>query len=135
MGFGDNAKAALMTRGMTEMSRLGVALGAKEETFAGLTGMGDLIVTCTSMHSRNRRCGIMIGEGVSPEDAVARVGMVVEGMFTAEAAYELANKVGVEMPITEAIYGVINGTVNAGEAVSALMTRSKKHEKEDTGIR
>ena len=124
-----------MTRGMTEMSRLGVALGAKEETFAGLTGMGDLIVTCTSMHSRNRRCGIMIGEGVSPEDAVARVGMVVEGMFTAEAAYELANKVGVEMPITEAIYGVINGTVNAGEAVSALMTRSKKHEKEDTGIR
>lgn len=135
MGFGDNAKAALMTRGMTEMSRLGVALGAKEETFAGLTGMGDLIVTCTSMHSRNRRCGIMIGEGVSPEDAVARVGMVVEGMFTAEAAYELANKVGVEMPITEAIYGVINGTVNAGEAVTALMTRSKKHEKEDTGIR
>ncbi|MBQ1215475.1 MAG: NAD(P)-dependent glycerol-3-phosphate dehydrogenase, partial [Firmicutes bacterium] len=135
MGFGDNAKAALMTRGMTEMSRLGVALGAKEETFAGLTGMGDLIVTCTSMHSRNRRCGIMIGEGVSPEEAVSRVGMVVEGMFTAEAAYELAKKVGVEMPITEAIYGVINGTVNAREAVTALMTRSKKHEKEDTGIK
>ena len=135
MGFGDNAKAALMTRGMTEMSRLGVALGAKEETFAGLTGMGDLIVTCTSMHSRNRRCGIMIGEGMTPQDAVAHVGMVVEGMFTAEAAYELARKVGVEMPITEAIYGVINGTVNAREAVTALMTRSKKHEKEDTGIK
>ena len=135
MGFGDNAKAALMTRGMTEMSRLGVALGAKEETFAGLTGMGDLIVTCTSMHSRNRRCGIMIGEGMTPQDAVAHVGMVVEGMFTAEAAYELAKKVGVEMPITEAIYGVINGRVNAREAVTALMTRQRKHEKEDTGIR
>ena len=135
MGFGDNAKAALMTRGMTEMSRLGVALGAKEETFAGLTGMGDLIVTCTSMHSRNRRCGIMIGEGMTPQDAVAHVGMVVEGMFTAEAAYELAKKVGVEMPITEAIYGVINGTVNAREAVIALMTRQRKHEKEDTGIK
>ena len=135
MGFGDNAKAALMTRGMTEMSRLGVALGAKEETFAGLTGMGDLIVTCTSMHSRNRRCGIMIGEGMTPQDAVAHVGMVVEGMFTAEAAYELARKVGVEMPITEAIYGVINGTVNAREAVIALMTRQRKHEKEDTGIK
>ena len=135
MGFGDNAQAALMTRGMTEMSRLGVALGAKEETFAGLTGMGDLIVTCTSMHSRNRRCGIMIGEGMTPQDAVAHVGMVVEGMFTAEAAYELAKKVGVEMPITEAIYGVINGRVNAREAVTALMTRQRKHEKEDTGIR
>ena len=135
MGFGDNAKAALMTRGMTEMSRLGVALGASEETFAGLTGMGDLIVTCTSMHSRNRRCGIMIGEGVEPAEATKRIGMVVEGMFTAEAAYELANKVGVEMPITEAIYGVIQGTVNAREAVTALMTRQRKHEKEDTGIR
>ena len=135
MGFGDNAKAALMTRGMTEMSRLGVALGAKDETFAGLTGMGDLIVTCTSMHSRNRRCGIMIGEGVEPSEAIKRIGMVVEGMFTAEAAYELAKKVGVEMPITEAIYGVINGTVNAREAVIALMTRQRKHEKEDTGIK
>lgn len=135
MGFGDNAKAALMTRGMTEMSRLGVALGASEETFAGLTGMGDLIVTCTSMHSRNRRCGIMIGEGMEPAEATKRIGMVVEGMFTAEAAYELANKVGVEMPITEAIYGVIQGTVNAREAVTALMTRQRKHEKEDTGIR
>ncbi|MBQ8591118.1 MAG: NAD(P)H-dependent glycerol-3-phosphate dehydrogenase [Firmicutes bacterium] len=135
MGFGDNAKAALMTRGMTEMSRLGVAMGAKEETFAGLTGMGDLIVTCTSMHSRNRRCGIMIGEGVAPKEATAKIGMVVEGMFTAEAAYELAKSVNVEMPITEAIYGVINGTVDAREAVIALMTRQRKHEKEDTGIR
>ena len=135
MGYGDNAKAALMTRGMTEMSRLGVALGAKEETFSGLTGLGDLIVTCTSMHSRNRRCGIMIGEGVAPDEATRRIGMVVEGMFTAEAAYQLAQKVGVEMPITEAIYGVINGKVDAREAVKALMTRQRKHEKEDTGVK
>lgn len=130
MGFGDNAKAALMTRGMTEMSRLGVALGAKEETFAGLTGMGDLIVTCTSMHSRNRRCGILIGQGAAPEEATQKVGMVVEGMYTAEAAYQLAQKAAVEMPITEAIYGIINGTVDARQAVKALMTRQRKHEKE-----
>ncbi len=130
MGFGDNAKAALMTRGMTEMSRLGVALGAKEETFAGLTGMGDLIVTCTSMHSRNRRCGILIGQGAAPEEATQKVGMVVEGMYTAEAAYQLAQKAEVEMPITEAIYGIINGTVDARQAVKALMTRQRKHEKE-----
>lgn len=130
MGFGDNAKAALMTRGMTEMSRLGVALGAKEETFAGLTGMGDLIVTCTSMHSRNRRCGILIGKGAAPEEATQKVGMVVEGMYTAEAAYQLAQKAEVEMPITEAIYGIINGTVDARQAVKALMTRQRKHEKE-----
>lgn len=104
IGFGDNAKAALMTRGITEMSRLGVKLGAKEETFAGLTGVGDLIVTCCSMHSRNRRCGIMIGEGIKPSEAVEKVGMVVEGMFTAVAAHDLAEKVGVEMPITECIY-------------------------------
>jgi len=135
MGFGDNAKAALMTRGMTEMSRLGVAMGAKEETFAGLTGMGDLIVTCTSMHSRNRRCGIMIGEGVAPAEATKRVGMVVEGMYTTEAAYQLAQKAGVEMPITEAIYGVINGKLDAKEAVKALMTRQRKHEKEDTRVK
>ena len=103
MGFGDNAKAALMTRGLAEITRLGIKLGARPETFAGLTGTGDLIVTCTSMHSRNRRCGIMMGEGMEPEEAIAKVGMVVEGMFTAEAAYELAQIAGVEMPITDAI--------------------------------
>ncbi|MEE0515530.1 MAG: NAD(P)H-dependent glycerol-3-phosphate dehydrogenase, partial [Emergencia sp.] len=107
IGFGDNAKAALMTRGITEMCRLGVKLGADIATFSGLTGIGDLIVTCTSMHSRNRRCGIMIGEGMKPSDAVKKVGMVVEGMFTAEAAYQLAKQVGVEMPITECIYRCI----------------------------
>ncbi len=128
MGFGDNAKAALMTRGLTEITRLGLKLGAKAETFAGLTGTGDLIVTCTSMHSRNRRCGIMIGEGLKPEEATAKVGMVVEGMFTTEAAYELAQREGVEMPITEAIYRTIKGEITAAEAVEMLMGRERKHE-------
>ncbi|MGN0658056.1 MAG: NAD(P)H-dependent glycerol-3-phosphate dehydrogenase [Emergencia sp.] len=129
IGFGDNAKAALMTRGITEMCRLGVKLGADIATFSGLTGIGDLIVTCTSMHSRNRRCGIMIGEGVKPSEAVEKVGMVVEGMFTAEAAYQLAQKVGVEMPITECIYNCINEKITAREAVELLMGRDKKNEK------
>lgn len=129
MGFGDNAKAALMTRGLTEISRLGIALGAKQETFAGLTGMGDLIVTCTSMHSRNRRCGIMIGEGLSPVEATEKIGMVVESMFTTKAAYGLAKKVGVEMPITEKIYEVINGELKAADAVEILMGRERKNEK------
>lgn len=128
MGFGDNAKAALMTRGLVEITRLGLKLGAKAETFAGLTGTGDLIVTCTSMHSRNRRCGIMIGEGLKPEEATAKVGMVVEGMFTTEAAYELAQREGVEMPITEAIYRTIKGEITAAEAVELLMGRERKHE-------
>lgn len=128
LGFGDNAKAALMTRGIVEITRLGVALGAKQETFSGLAGVGDLIVTCTSMHSRNRRCGIMIGEGITPQQAIENVGMVVEGMYTAEAAYQLAKNVGVEMPITEAIYEVINGRVDAQKAVWSLMGRDRKHE-------
>lgn len=129
IGFGDNAKAALMTRGITEMCRLGVKLGADIATFSGLTGIGDLIVTCTSMHSRNRRCGIMIGEGMKPSDAVKEVGMVVEGMFTAEAAFELAKKVGVEMPITECIYHCINEEISAKDAVDMLMGRDRKNEK------
>ena len=130
MGFGDNAKAALMTRGLAEIMRLGLKLGAKPETFAGLTGTGDLIVTCTSMHSRNRRCGIMIGEGMSPAEATEKVGMVVEGMFTTEAAYQLAQREGVEMPITEAIYRAIQGEIKASEAVEMLMNRERKHEQE-----
>jgi glycerol-3-phosphate dehydrogenase (NAD(P)+) len=131
MGFGDNAKAALMTRGITEIARLGVKLGANLSTFSGLTGIGDLIVTCTSMHSRNRRCGIMIGEGMDPAEATKKVGMVVEGIYTTEAAYELAQRTGVEMPITEQIYHVINGTIDAREAVMSLRTRQKKHETEE----
>jgi glycerol-3-phosphate dehydrogenase (NAD(P)+) len=128
MGFGDNAKAAMMTRGMVEMARLGVALGGEASTFWGLTGMGDLIVTCTSMHSRNRRCGILIGQGMKPADAVKEVGMVVEGMYTAEAAYELSHKVGVEMPFTDRIYKVIQGEIDAKTAANELMTRERKHE-------
>ena len=131
MGYGDNAKAALMTRGITEIARLGVKLGANLGTFSGLTGIGDLIVTCTSMHSRNRRCGIMIGEGMEPAEATKKVGMVVEGIYTTEAAYQLAQKEGVEMPITEQIYHVINGGSDAREAVKSLMTRQKKHETEE----
>ncbi|MGF6375647.1 glycerol-3-phosphate dehydrogenase (NAD(P)+) [Clostridiales Family XIII bacterium PM5-7] len=130
IGFGDNAKAALMTRGITEMCRLGDKLGADVATFSGLTGVGDLIVTCTSMHSRNRRCGMMIGEGKKPSEAVNEVGMVVEGMFTAEAAYQLAKKVGVEMPITESIYQCINEEITAKEAVELLMGRDRKNEKQ-----
>ena len=128
MGHGDNAKAAMITRGLTEIARLGVKLGADERTFFGLTGIGDLIVTCTSIHSRNRRCGVMIGEGMNPKEATEKIGMIVEGFFTTEAAYELAQKAGVEMPITENIYHVINGTIDAKEAVRNLMTRDKKHE-------
>lgn len=128
MGFGDNAKAALMTRGLAEMKRLGLTLGAKESTFLGLTGVGDLIVTCTSMHSRNRRCGIMIGEGVPPAEATEKVGMVVEGMSTAIAAKQLAEKMDVEMPITECINAVIDGKIGAREAVEQLMGRERKHE-------
>jgi len=128
MGYGDNALAALMTRGLAEMARLGVRLGAEEKTFSGLTGIGDLIVTCTSMHSRNRKCGVMIGEGMSPKDAVKKIGMVVEGIFTASAAYELSRKMEVDMPITESIHNVINGKIEAKDAVNGLMMRSRKHE-------
>lgn len=103
MGFGDNAKAAMMTRGLAEMCRLGKAMGANESTFSGITGLGDLIVTCTSMHSRNRRCGILLGKGVKADKAIEEVGMVVEGISTAEAAEALAHRYNIEMPITENI--------------------------------
>lgn len=128
MGFGDNAKAAMMTRGITEMTRLGLAMGADMTTFSGLAGIGDLIVTCTSMHSRNRRCGILIGQGVNPEKATEEIGMVVEGISTAEAAYVLAAQCGIEMPITECIYKVIHGELDASEAVGYLMGRDTKNE-------
>ncbi|MDR3243054.1 MAG: NAD(P)-dependent glycerol-3-phosphate dehydrogenase [Clostridiales Family XIII bacterium] len=131
MGFGDNAKAAMMTRGILEISRLGEKLGAKRETFFGLSGIGDLIVTCTSRHSRNRRCGVLIGKGVEPAAAAEKVGMVVEGVYTAEAAQLLARKAGVEMPVTEQVCRVLRGEVSAKEAVTALMTRQKRHEAED----
>lgn len=131
LGYGDNAKAALMTRGIREIARLGEAMGANIGTFAGLTGIGDLIVTCTSMHSRNRRCGIQLGKGRSLEDAVSSIGMVVEGVYTTKAAYELSKKFNVEMPITNEIYNILYNGYSAKEAVSNLMLRSKTHEIEE----
>ena len=130
MGLGDNTKAALITRGIVEVARLGVALGASAETFHGLSGIGDLIVTCTSMHSRNRRAGILIGQGKSLEEAQAEVKMVVEGVKTCRAAYELSKKVGVEIPIIEQTYRVLFEGVSPFEAVKKLMGREKKHESE-----
>ncbi len=128
LGFGDNSRAAMITRGLAEMTRLGVKMGAIPETFAGLAGVGDMIVTCTSMHSRNFRCGRLIGQGMDPEEARKSIGMVVEGMFTAEAAYQLAQFADVEMPITEAIYSVIKGEVKVQDALEKLMGRPLKHE-------
>lgn len=128
LGYGDNTKAALMTRGMVEMTRLGIAMGAKAETFAGLTGMGDLIVTCTSMHSRNRRFGILVGKGVPSDEALNEIGMVVEGYVTAKAVYQLAKKMNVSMPITESLYAVLYEGKEAGKVVYELMTRDKKNE-------
>ena len=133
LGFGDNTKAMLMTRGLTEMARLGVAMGASKDTFAGLTGVGDLIVTCTSMHSRNRRAGILIGQGKSVEEAMKEVGAVVEGYYAAESAYALSKKMGVDMPITEVAYRVLYEGMDAAEAVKTLLQRSKKAESEDAG--
>ncbi|WP_273481331.1 NAD(P)H-dependent glycerol-3-phosphate dehydrogenase [Acetivibrio straminisolvens] len=131
LGFGDNTKAALMTRGITEISRLGVSMGANPQTFAGLTGIGDLIVTCTSMHSRNRRAGILIGQGKSPKEAMDEVKMVVEGVTTTKAAYELAQKRKVPMPITFEAYEVLFNGKKPRQAVSDLMMRNKKNEVEE----
>ncbi|MGL5347331.1 MAG: NAD(P)H-dependent glycerol-3-phosphate dehydrogenase [Peptostreptococcaceae bacterium] len=131
LGLGDNAKAALMTRGIREIGRLGVAMGADISTFSGLSGIGDLIVTCTSMHSRNRRAGILIGQGKSLEETLKEVKMVVEGITATEVAYEEAKKLNVDMPITSAIYSVLHGGANAHEVVIELMMRNKTHEMEE----
>ncbi|WP_312043160.1 NAD(P)H-dependent glycerol-3-phosphate dehydrogenase [Anaerotignum sp.] len=128
LGFGDNTKAAIMTRGIAEMSRLGIEMGGKLETFAGLSGIGDLIVTCTSMHSRNRRAGILLGQGKSLAETLAEIKMVVEGVNTVEAAYTLAKEHNVEMPITNAIYEVLFQGKNAEQAVLDLMSRDGKAE-------
>ena len=130
VGFGDNTKAALMTRGLVEITRLGVKLGAKAETFSGLTGVGDLIVTCTSMHSRNRRAGILIGKGMTADEAEREVKMTVEGIRACYSAYELSKKHDVEMPIVSAIYKVLKGEISAMEATELLMGRSRKNETE-----
>lgn len=136
VGFGDNAKAALMTRGIVEISRLGTAMGAKSATFGGLSGIGDLIVTCTSMHSRNRRAGILLGQGKTLDETLEEIHMVVEGVNTVKAAYELSKKYDVEMPITKEIYDVLFNGKDKKQAVISLMTRNKtaEHEKEETII-
>ncbi len=132
VGYGDNSKAALMTRGIVEISRLGVAMGGKAKTFSGLSGIGDLIVTCTSMHSRNRRAGILLGQGKSLEETLKEVHMVVEGVNTAKAAYDLSVKYDVNMPITKEIYNVLFNGQNIEQAVVNLMTRNKTAEYEDS---
>ena len=128
LGYGDNAKAALITRGMSEISRLGVAMGCREQTFGGLAGIGDLIVTATSMHSRNNRCGMLIGQGVPVKEAIKQVGMVVEGVNALPATVKLAEKYGVEMPIVEAAYQVVYEGVAPMSVVQQLMGRDKKPE-------
>ena len=131
MGYGDNTKPLLMTRGLAEVARLGMALGAHRETFAGLAGVGDLIVTCTSMHSRNRRAGILIGQGVPVQEAMKQVGAVVEGYYAAQSAWELAQRKNVDMPITEAAYAVLYEGRDPREALNSLMLRDRTSEAED----
>lgn len=128
LGFGDNTKAALMTRGIAEISRLGISMGARLQTFSGLAGIGDLIVTCTSMHSRNRRAGILIGQGMTVQEALKEVRMVVEGVYTTEPVYRLSSQMNVEMPITNEAYEILFNGKDARQAVVDLMSRDKTHE-------
>ena len=129
IGYGDNAKAALMNRGIVEIARLGIAMGADVHTFYGLTGIGDLIVTCTSKHSRNWNAGYLIGQGLTKDEAIKKIGMVVEGIPTTYAAYELSNKLNVDMPIVDAMYDVLENNADVKETVNKLMLRDKKEEK------
>jgi glycerol-3-phosphate dehydrogenase (NAD(P)+) len=131
LGFGDNTKAALMTRGLAEIARLGVAMGGHPLTFAGLSGIGDLIVTCTSRHSRNRRAGVALGQGKLLETVLNEVGMVVEGVRATRAAYTLAERKNIPMPITEQAYKVLFEGANPKAAVTDLMQRGKRHELEE----
>lgn len=131
LGYGDNTKAALITRGIAEIARLGISMGGRIETFYGLTGIGDLIVTCASMHSRNRRAGILIGKGASMEEAMKEVKMVVEGVYSAKAGYALSRKYGVSMPIVEQVNRILFEGMPASEAVRELMLRDKKVENID----
>ena len=128
LGYGDNTKAALITRGMHEITMLGVAMGCDIRTFYGLAGIGDLIVTATSEHSRNNRCGHLIGEGMKPQDAVKQVGMVVEGINAIPAALELQKKYGIDMPLVDAIDAVVNHDADPRETVRDLMTRAPRSE-------
>ncbi|EGO64909.1 NAD(P)H-dependent glycerol-3-phosphate dehydrogenase [Acetonema longum] len=134
MGFGDNSKAALMTRGLAEIVRLGIALGARPLTFAGLSGVGDLMVTCTSKHSRNYRAGLLLAQGKTISEVCGATNMVVEGIRTAKAAYSLAQQNQIVMPITEQMYHVLYNHKPAKEAVLELMTRGKTHEVEEVAV-
>lgn len=131
LGYGDNAKAAIITRGLAEIARLGCTLGANPLTFAGLTGVGDLIVTCTSVHSRNWRAGHLLGKGKKLDEVLESMGMVVEGVRTTKAAYQLAKKLGVKMPITEVLYEVLFDGKDPKDAVDSLMSRGKTQELDD----
>ncbi|MCM3353589.1 NAD(P)H-dependent glycerol-3-phosphate dehydrogenase [Bacillus halotolerans] len=131
LGYGDNAKAALITRGLAEIARLGTKMGGNPLTFSGLTGVGDLIVTCTSVHSRNWRAGNLLGKGYKLEDVLEEMGMVVEGVRTTKAAYQLSEKYQVQMPITEALHQVLFNGQKVETAVESLMARGKTHEMED----
>jgi glycerol-3-phosphate dehydrogenase (NAD(P)+) len=131
LGYGDNTKAALLTRGLTEIARLGIALGASPLTFLGLAGVGDLIVTATSKHSRNRRAGMLLGQGLGLKEALELVGMVVEGVATIRVARQLSQVYGIEMPITEQTYQVLFSGLPPDVAVSNLMTRTRRHEVEE----
>lgn len=131
LGYGDNTKAALITRGITEISRLGTAMGGKFQTFCGLSGIGDLIVTCASMHSRNRRAGILIGQGMTMDEATQEVKMVVEGVYSAKAALALSKKYDVSMPIVEQVNEVLFNGKSASDAVKDLMLRDKTIESSD----
>lgn len=128
LGYGDNTKAALMTRGIAELTRLGVALGGKPETFSGLTGIGDLIVTCTSVHSRNRKAGYLIGKGMTADEAMKEVKMVVEGVYSAKAALGLARKHNVEVPIVEAVNRVLFENADPRKEVGSLLLRERRTE-------
>lgn len=131
LGYGDNTKAALITRGIAEITRLGVKMGGKPQTFSGLSGIGDLIVTCESMHSRNRRAGILIGKGYTADEAMKEVQMVVEGVYSAKAALALAKEYDVSMPIVEQVNHILFDGKKASEAVSELMLRDKTIENSD----
>ena len=131
LGFGDNTKAALITRGINEITRLGLKMGGYPETFAGLSGIGDLVVTCASVHSRNRRAGVLIGKGMTPKEAMDEVQMVVEGVYSAKAAAALAKKYDVSMPIIEEVSKILFDNKNPGIAVRDLMKRDLRDEHED----
>lgn len=133
LNMGDNSRAMLMTRGLTEIARLGVSLGASKDTLAGLSGIGDLIVTCTSMHSRNHRAGILIGQGMPVQQAMDEVGAVVEGYYATRSAYTLGKRQGIDMPIVGAAYAVLYEGADVQKVIQTLLNRQRKAESEDAG--